>query len=64
MGKDGKIQEDTLKTALQKVVDDIPGLKKQLNGVVGITVGADTNNNTNSNNSVFDFGFAGVRPKK
>lgn len=64
MGKDGKIQEDTLKAALQKVVDDIPGLKKQLNGVVGITVGADTNNGTNSNNGVFDFGFTGVRPRK
>lgn len=64
IGKDGNVLEDTLKAALQKVVDDIPGLKKQLNGVVGITVGADTNNNTNSNNSVFDFGFAGVRPKK
>ncbi len=64
MGKDGKIQEDTLKAALQKVVVDIPGLKKQVQGVVGITVGADTNNGTNSNNGVFDFGFTGVRPRK
>ena len=50
--------------ALQKVIDDIPGLKKQVQGNVGITVGADTNNGTNSNNGMFDFGFAGVRPRK
>ena len=62
--KDGNVLEDTLKTALQKVIDDVPGLKKQVQGIVGITVGADTNNGTNSNNGVFDFGFTGVRPKK
>ena len=55
IGKDGNVLEDTLKAALQKVVDDVPGLKKQVQGVVGITVGADTNNGTNSNNGVFDF---------
>ena len=62
--KDGNVLEDTLKTVLQKVIDDVPGLKKQVQGTVGITVGADTNNGTNSNNGVFDFGFTGVRPKK
>ena len=56
--------EDSLKTALEQVITDIPGLKKQVDGVVGITVGADTTKNTNSNNNVFDFGFTGVRPKK
>ncbi len=64
IGKDGNVLEDTLKAALQKVVDDVPGLKKQVQGVVGITVGADTNNGTNSNNGVFDFGFTVVRPRK
>ena len=63
IGKDGNVLEDTLKAALQKVVDDVPGLKKQVQGVVGITVGADTNNGTNTNNGVFDFGFTGVRPR-
>ncbi len=62
--KEGNVLEDTLKTALKQVIADVPGLKKQTQGVVGITVGADTTNNTNSNNNVFDFGFAGVRPKK
>ena len=62
--KDGNVLEDSLKTALEKVITDVPGLKKQIQGTVGITVGADTNNGTNSNNRVFDFGFTGVRPKK
>lgn len=62
--KDGNVLEDTLKTALEKVIADVPGLKKQVQGTVGITVGADTNNGTNSNNGVFDFGFTGVRPRK
>ena len=62
--KDGNVLEDALKTALEKVITDIPGLKKQTQGVTGITVGADTNNGTNSNNEIFDFGFTGVRPKK
>ena len=61
--KEGNVLEDSLKTALEKVITDIPGLKKQVDGVVGVTVGADTTKNTNSNNSVFDFGFTGVRPK-
>ncbi len=62
--KDGKVLDDTLKTALEKVITDVPGLKKQVQGTVGITVGADTNNGTNSNNGTFDFGFTGVRPRK
>ena len=62
--KEGNVLEDTLKTALEKVITDIPGLKKQSQGVVGITVGADTTNNSNSNNTTFDFGFTGVRPRK
>ena len=62
--KDGKVLDDTLKTALEKVITDIPGLKKQTQGVTGVIVGADTSNNTNSSNNMFDFNFAGVRPKK
>ncbi len=62
--KDGKVNDDSLKQALQKVIDDVPGLKKQVQNSVGITVGANTNNNQGSNSSLFDFGFTGVRPKK
>lgn len=62
--KDGNILEDTLKKALEDVITDIPGLKKQSQGVVGITVGANTSEGTNSSNSTFDFGFSGVRARK
>ena len=63
MDKDGKINESSLKAALQKVIDDVPGFKKQDNGTVGVTVGADTNTNQNQNKNSWDFGFTGVRPK-
>lgn len=62
--KDGKVNDDSLKQALQKVIDDVPGLKKQVQNSVGITVGANTNNNQGSNSPIFDFGFTGVRPRK
>ena len=62
--KEGKIIEDSLKKALTKVIEDIPALKKQAVGnTVGIKVGADTSNGTNSNKNPFDFGFTGVRAK-
>lgn len=62
--KDGKILEDTLKKALEKVITDVPGLKKQAETTPGVKVGADTNSGTNSNKSTFDFGFTGVRARK
>ena len=62
--KDGKISDEALKTALEKVITDVPGLKKQQTGVTGIQVGADTNNGTNSNQPIFDIGFTPIRPKK
>lgn len=62
--KDGNINDDSLKTALQKVINEVPGFKKQDTGTVGVQVGADTNNNQNqNNNNTFDFGFTGVRPR-
>nr|DAZ16514.1 MAG TPA: Major head protein [Caudoviricetes sp.] len=40
-GQDGKINEETLKTALNKVLEDIPALKPQVSGTTGfIQVGA------------------------
>ena len=51
--KDGKVNDDSLKQALQKVIDDVPGLKKQVQNSVGITVGANTNNNQGSNSPAF-----------
>lgn len=44
MGKDGKINEETLKTALNKVLEDVPALKPQASGSSGfIQVGAANN---------------------
>lgn len=41
MGQDGKINDETLKTALNKVLEDIPALKPQAAGATGfIQVGA------------------------
>lgn len=37
MGQDGKINEETLKTALNKVLEDVPALKPQASGSVGFT---------------------------
>lgn len=42
MGQDGKINEETLKTALNKVLEDIPALKPQVSGGSGfVRIGAD-----------------------
>ena len=53
--KDGKVNDDSLKQALQKVIDDVPGLKKQVQNSVGISVGANNNNNQGSNSPALDF---------
>lgn len=41
VGQDGKINEETLKAALNKVLEDVPGLKPQAAGTAGfVQVGA------------------------
>lgn len=62
--KDGNISDDGLKSALNKVLEDVPGLKKQVQVSGGISIGADTSNSKSGESPVFDFGFSGVRPKK
>lgn len=37
MGEDGKINEESLKTAVNKVLEDIPALKPQIDGKTGFT---------------------------
>jgi len=37
MGEDGNINEETLKTAVNKVLEDIPALKPQVDGKTGFT---------------------------
>lgn len=37
MGEDGKINEESLKTAVNKVLEDVPALKPQMDGKTGFT---------------------------
>ena len=47
MGQDGKINEETLKNALNKVLEDVPALKPQAVGSTGfVQVGAASGNQT------------------
>lgn len=47
MGQDGNINEETLKTALNKVLEDVPALKPQASGSTGfIQVGASSGQQT------------------
>lgn len=50
MGQDGKINEETLKTALNKVLEDVPALKPQASGTTGfVQVGAASTGQQTSN---------------
>lgn len=42
-GQDGKINEEALKNALNKVLEDVPGLKPQTQQAAGFQIGAPTN---------------------
>lgn len=45
VGQDGKINEETMKAALSKVLEDVPGLKPQAAGTTGfVQVGAASSN--------------------
>ena len=58
----GTINSDKVKEALNKVLEDVPSLKKQEEqGTKGVQVGADTSNSTQPSGSLFNFGFTGVR---
>nr|DAF83275.1 MAG TPA: hypothetical protein [Caudoviricetes sp.] len=44
VGQDGKINEETMKSALNKVLEDVPALKPQASGTTGfVQVGASSN---------------------
>lgn len=62
--KDGNVNQDNLKAALNKVLDDIPGLKRTKQGTPGVKIGADTDDNSSNSNKGFNFNFTGVRSKK
>ena len=57
----GTILPDKVIGALEAVLNDIPSLKHADKGVAGVTVGADTSNETQPSGSLFGFNFTGVR---
>lgn len=58
----GAIDGEKVKTALNKVLTDVPGLKQEKEkGTEGVQIGADTSNGTQPSGSLFNFGFTGVR---
>lgn len=64
MGQDGKINEETLKSALNKVMEDIPALKPQTAGSAGfIQVGAGGQGTPSATDAELDRIF-GVRKKE
>lgn len=65
MGQDGKINEETLKSALNKVMEDIPALKPQTAGSAGfIQVGAAGGQGTPSTTDAELDRIFGVRKKE
>ena len=57
----GNISGDNVKKALEKVLTDVPGLKKTESGTAGVQVGANTSTSNNASGSMFGFNFTGVR---
>lgn len=59
-GEDGKINQESLKNAISKVLEDIPQLKPQANGAKGFKFGVDGNSgdgNTNTDALKVAFGL-------
>ena len=57
----GNVDNAKVKEALEKVLADVPTLKKVEKGTVGVTVGADTSNTGAPSGNLFGFNFTGVR---
>ena len=56
-GQDGKINEETLKAALNKVLEDIPALKPQNKPAAGFQLGAPSGNQTTTNDDALKKAF-------
>ena len=57
----GNVDNAKVKEALEKVLADVPTLKKVEKGTAGVTVGADTSNTGAPSGNLFGFNFTGVR---
>lgn len=61
----GAISGDKVKEALNKVLNDVPSLKKsEEKGTAGVTVGADTSKGSQPSGNLFGFNFASVRGER
>lgn len=61
----GAISGDKVKEALNKVLNDVPSLKKsEEKCTAGVTVGADTSSGSQPSGNIFGFNFSSVRGKE
>jgi len=59
--EEGNINSESIKTALQQVLDDVPALKTKSENASNLKIGADGSNTKESSGDLFNFGFTGVR---
>lgn len=59
----GEVNADSVKTALETVLNDIPSLKQEEKGMAGVQVGANTSTSNQPSGNLFGFNFTGVRNK-
>lgn len=57
----GNINSESIKTALQQVLDDVPAFKAKSENASNLKIGADGSNAKESGGDLFNFGFTGVR---
>lgn len=57
----GNIDNEAIKTALQKVLDDVPALKAKSENASNLKIGAEGSNINEPSGDLFNFGFTGVR---
>lgn len=60
LGQDGKINQETVKSAIQKVLEDVPGLKPsatQTSGFVQVGIGATGDNQSQASNDALRAAF-------
>ncbi len=57
----GIINSESIKTALQQVLDDVPAFKTKSENASNLKIGADGSNAQETSKDLFNFGFTGVR---
>nr|WP_294493131.1 hypothetical protein [uncultured Anaerosporobacter sp.] len=63
-GDDGKVNQETLKNALNKVLEDVPALKPTNQGNVGFQIGGNGQQDQQSNNNDNIRKMFGLKPKQ